>query len=76
MTFTAAIPPNKLRLLYLYANTLRNRLKRKYANAYISWLHGGASGPEVEHPGLGYMAAQAVRMAIDDLKPYVEREVS
>lgn len=74
MTFTAAIPPMKLTLLRIYANTLHNRLKRKYANQYITWLHGGATGPEIEHPGLGYMAAQAVRLEVDRLNPYVERE--
>ena len=57
----------------LYADSLRNPNKKRYAIDYAAWRHGErdgfdtGNGPETTDAAkqLGYMAKQAVRMAID-----------
>jgi hypothetical protein len=61
------IAPEKLGAAYKYANLIRNKAKRDYANAYIAWLRNGAEGLEPERGQLGVMAAQAVRMHINTM---------
>jgi hypothetical protein len=60
--------PVKLGQANKYANLIRNKAKREYAQAYIAWLRNGAEGLEPEHSKLSYMAAQAVRMTVDAMK--------
>lgn len=63
------IAADKLKQAYTYANRLRNKAKRQYANAYISWLRNGAVGYEPERPrSLSAMGAQAVRLELRDMK--------
>jgi hypothetical protein len=66
---TVHVQPEKLAAAHRYGNLIRNKPKRDYAFAYIAWLRNGAEGLEPEKPrNLSYMAAQAVRMAIDTMK--------
>jgi hypothetical protein len=62
------IDKTKLGEAFKYANLIRNAAKRRYANEYIAWLQNGAEGLEPEHNKISYMAAQAVRMTIADMK--------
>ena len=63
------IPAQKLAIAHRYANLIRNKPKRVYAFAYISWLRNGAEGREPERPqGLSFMGAQAVRSSIGEMK--------
>lgn len=65
---TVFIDPEKLGQAYKYANLIRNKVKREYANAYIAWLRNGAEGLEPERGKLSVMGAQAVRMNVDAMK--------
>lgn len=46
-----------------YLNLMRNKAKRDYGFAYLSYLKNGATGPEPERK-CSYMAAQAVRLQL------------
>jgi hypothetical protein len=53
-----------------YIESLRHPAKKRYAKDYYQYLRCPANqrperGPE--HPGLSYMAAQAVRMNLDEI---------
>lgn len=50
-----------------YLNLLRNKPKRAYGFAYLAWLKNGAVGYEPDHPGLGAMGAQAVRLHLSSI---------
>lgn len=51
-----------------YVRRIRNSLKYVYANNYAAWVLNGRIGVEpVRVHGLSYMAAQAVRLEIEDL---------
>lgn len=63
------IDKSKLAAANRYANLIRNKPKRDYAFAYLSWMRNGAEGNEPDKPkGLSFMGAQAVRMQIEDFK--------
>ena len=54
-----------------YIRMIRNRAKRDYALRYWSYLERDAKGIQVTEPSrgdLGYMAAQAVRFSLHDLR--------
>ena len=62
----SAIPSHKLALANRYLNMIRNAKKRAYGFAYLNWMKGGAVGNSPDPPaGLSVMAAQAVRMELD-----------
>ena len=62
-------PPAVLR----YLRAIRNPAKRAYGFDYADWRIG--LGPEPERPaGLGYMAAQAVRLELLSLMGHVGGE--
>lgn len=67
------IQPEKLAQAWKYANLIRNKAKRQYANAYTNWLRNGAEGLAPEPGNLSCMAAQAVRMNIDAMKLWEQR---
>lgn len=72
---TVQIDKAQLGSAYKYANLIRNKAKRTYANAYIAyWLNGG-EGLEPDRGKLGYMAAQAVRIEIDSMNLWGDRMV-
>jgi hypothetical protein len=51
-----------------YLRRIRNTAKRAYGYAYSNWCDRGASRedePSPECPGIGGMAAQAVRLSIN-----------
>jgi hypothetical protein len=50
-----------------YLNLIRNKAKREYGWAYLAWLRNGAVGIAPDHPGLGAMAAQAVRLSLHEI---------
>ena len=53
-----------------YIEGLRSPLKRRYAHAYYQWLRMPDSLRPAESPSRGelsYMAAQAVRMNLDEI---------
>jgi hypothetical protein len=60
-----------------YVRRIRNPIKRAYAEAYLAWLERRRQdAPKVPH-GLGYMAAQAVRLTLNTYNPYaIEVEVN
>lgn len=62
--FPADVRQTSLRQARIYANALRNKAKRTYANQYIDWATGGYTGLEPDRGSLTYMAAQAVRWAV------------
>jgi hypothetical protein len=62
---TAHTEKTKLAQAYRYANLIKNKAKRDYANAWIVYLRNGAEGLEPERGKLSYMAAQAVRLEIN-----------
>jgi hypothetical protein len=53
-----AINAEKLGAANKYVNLIRNKGKRRYAQAYIDWLHNGAEGIEPQWE-CSYMAAQS-----------------
>jgi hypothetical protein len=51
-----------------YIRRIRNPAKAAYARAYLEWMKTGDQRDEgPEHPQLGYMGAQAVRMTLIDI---------
>ena len=50
-----------------YLNLIRNKAKRDYGFAYLSWLKNGAVGHEPERGKLSCMAAQAVRNNLHEI---------
>ena len=56
---------NLERLRERYIRRIKNPSKRAYAHAYLAWKLRGESDEAPEHPGIGTMAAQAVRMAVE-----------
>lgn len=56
--------------IYRYINLLKNKAKRDYANAYVSYLKSGGYGNPPEAKNLSVMGAQAVRLSIDGFKPW------
>lgn len=66
------IQAEKLGQAWKYANLIRNKTKRHYANAYINWLRNGAEGFAPERGTLSFMAAQAVRMRLESMKFWEE----
>ena len=54
----------ELRQANKYLNLIKNKAKRKYGFAYLDYLKNGCYGNEPEHPGIGGMGAQAVRMSL------------
>lgn len=48
-----------------YVRAIRNANKRAYAAAYARWLQNG--GDEPDSGPISYMAAQAVRMTLDEI---------
>ena len=54
-----------------YIRNIRSKAKRSYAERYWRFLESDARGiavHEPEHPGIGTMAAQAVRMNLVQLR--------
>jgi hypothetical protein len=64
------IQPEKLAEIYKYTNGIRNKQKREYANAYVSYLRNGGYGNEPERGGLSCMGAQAVRIQLNSMHPW------
>ncbi len=64
------IRPEKLAEMYKYTNSIRNKNKRDYANAYVSYLRNGGYGNEPERNNLSGMGAQAVRIQINAMQPW------
>lgn len=65
----------KQELIKNYILGLRKPAKREYAMKYADFVNGepgattGISNDDPpDHPGIGYMAAQAVRMTIDAIR--------
>jgi hypothetical protein len=57
-----------------YVRRIKNPAKRVYAEAYLEWLERRRQdAPKVPH-GLGYMAAQAVRLTLNMYNPYAIEE--
>jgi hypothetical protein len=50
-----------------YIRSIRNSLKRQYAEAFARYLANGGKGPEPVRGELSYMAAQAVRLHLYNL---------
>lgn len=52
-----------------YIDAIRNAEKKDYARAYAAWLSGGRQGESPEYDGekLSTMAAQAVRMSLEEV---------
>jgi hypothetical protein len=50
-----------------YIRSIRNPLKRQYAEAFARYLASGEEGPEPDRGALSYMGAQAVRLRLYDL---------
>jgi hypothetical protein len=63
MTRTEALP-RKNPALTAYARTCRNAAKRQYAEDYADYLDGFTDTEPVRPTSLGYMGAQAVRLAM------------
>ena len=58
-----------------YVMAIRNRDKRLYAAAVLRWIWAGRVGPTPEPPvNLSVMAAQAVRMHLEDFRPVKGQE--
>jgi hypothetical protein len=51
--------------IFKYINAIRNSAKKTYAEYYLSYKLTGSNEPE--RMGLSYMAAQSVRMNIDNM---------
>ena len=50
-----------------YILAIRNDVKRAYAVAYWAWIEQGRPGDEPQRPtDLSYMAAQAVRLNLEE----------
>lgn len=58
---TIKIPREIRKLIKQY----RRKERRQYGEAYARWVLAGEQGEGPEYPGLNYMNAQGVRMAID-----------
>lgn len=56
----------KDRLAVQYLKRIRNPFKRSYGVKYWTWLSTG--GQEPDYDDISYMAAQAVRMTLQDIK--------
>lgn len=55
-----------------YISSIRNPGKRAYASRYWDWLTtDGGKEPDYQHADISYMAAQAVRLQLNDIS---ERE--
>lgn len=50
-----------------YIGKIRNKSKRQYALAYYNHLVSSGQEPEYKDFAISYMAAQAVRMNINDM---------
>ncbi len=49
-----------------YIKKIHSTLKRVYAERYLEWVMAGRGRFQPESPGLSVMAAQAVRMRINN----------
>ena len=67
---TAAIDGDKLKKLHRFANLLETPAKRRFASAYISWLHNGASGDEPSRGRLSLADREEIRDKIAVMKPW------
>lgn len=52
---------------YSYIRRIHSEKKRVYAAYYLNWCRHGKRGSEPERGNLSAMAAQAVRLKIDDI---------
>ena len=52
-----------------YLRGIRNKQKREYAEAYLNHLLGKSIEPQSDSYGIGYMAAQAVRLQLAEIFP-------
>lgn len=50
-----------------YIESLRSAAKKRYARHYYQYIRAGRREPSPEYPALSYMAAQAVRMQLDEI---------
>lgn len=62
-----------------YIQRIKNTAKKQYARDYYAWILAGrrstsGNGPEWDRNALSYMAAQGVRMNLDELYPHSEDE--
>lgn len=61
-----------------YLRSIRNPVKRAYGFDYVNWLERGSMAEDTPPPavpaGLSYMAAQAVRMRLADIRAKVAAE--
>ena len=53
--------------LNAYLNRLRSPLKRAYAEQYAEWFASNSDQPEPTRGALSYMAAQGVRLDVDEI---------
>ena len=73
MTATASITAEKQKILYRSTNGLKKAGERRYANAYIGWLHGGAVGFEpIREHGVSIGRAEQIRRDVQGMYPWGE----
>lgn len=65
------MPDHPFTVASRYIESLRSPTKKRYARDYYQWIRAGRVDADhpADPPTLSYMAAQAVRMNLDEIMP-------